>query len=162
MADFLKAFALTLYNEGGYSNDLHDPGGETIYGITHRDHPDLWANGTPTLDQAYKRYFDKYWTPLGLEYIKNQKVAEELFDTGVNMGVRRAVRIAQEALNLLDGSLTVDGLMGPATKSALNDYSDIEALLKVLNGRQFAHYVDIITNSPELKRYFRGWMRRIS
>lgn len=34
MRNFDKAFVELLGNEGSYSNDPHDPGGETMWGIT--------------------------------------------------------------------------------------------------------------------------------
>src|SRR5690242_10944779 len=39
MADFFQAIAYVLQNEGGYSCNPDDPGGETKFGICRRDHP---------------------------------------------------------------------------------------------------------------------------
>jgi len=36
---FLRAVAVVLDHEGGYINDLRDPGGETKWGISKRSYP---------------------------------------------------------------------------------------------------------------------------
>jgi len=160
MAEFLAAFGRVLQAEGGYVNDPHDRGGETKYGISRRQYPteDIY---NLTLDHAAFLYRKDYWEYLELDLVKVQAVAEEIFDTAVNMGPARAVRILQESLNWLGSELVIDGKMGPNTRNALNAYRYPESLLKVLNGVQFDHYQQIVEEDPEMARYFRGWMRRV-
>ena len=38
---FEEAMTFVLHYEGGYVNNPHDPGGETNYGISKRQYPDL-------------------------------------------------------------------------------------------------------------------------
>lgn len=86
-------------SEGGYTNDPHDPGGATNFGITIHDYR-AYINheGTAedvrnmTVEQAGAIYKAKYWDtvngdnlPSGVDYC--------VFDYGVNSGVRRAVHI---------------------------------------------------------------------
>jgi len=153
--EFIRAFGSVLRNEGGLVDDPDDPGGRTIYGLTSRDHADLWADGTPTLDQVAERYLTDYWDKLGLSAVKNAAVREEIFDTAILMGPDRAARIAQEALRDLSIVVAVDGAMGPLTRSALNNYEDQAVLFTVLNGRQLRHLIAI--GNP---KYLRGWIAK--
>ena len=45
-------------------------------------------------------YKSNYWDPIQLDLITSQRVAEEIFDTAVNMGVGTAVKFAYEACGL--------------------------------------------------------------
>jgi lysozyme family protein len=109
MSNFDRAVDVVLFEEGGYVDDPDDPGGETIYGITRRDHPALWANGRPSIDQAKSVYREQYW---------NQVKGDDLpwplclfvFDSAVNQGVSAAIRMMQRALDTAQ-----DGILGPAT-----------------------------------------------
>lgn len=162
MSNFLRAFAQVLIIEDGYVDDPDDKGGETKYGISKASFPNEDIRNL-TLDRAMELYEKCYWKPMCLSQIANQEIAEELFDTAVNMGVKQAVRIAQEAIGLLPfhPGLKVDGVMGPQTLSAINSYRHHRTLLKVLNGLQFEHYRKIVKSHPSQAKFFRGWMRRI-
>lgn len=110
MADFLKAIDKLLFNEGGYVNDSDDRGGETYKGISRKYHKDdaMWDKidsykkqygvGTRAFKNALNKdediannvrdiYKKEYWDKLGLDDVKHQNVAEELFDDAVNRGV---------------------------------------------------------------------------
>lgn len=162
MADFTQAFIKTVGLEGGYVNDPVDPGGETNFGISKRQYPELDIKNL-TLKDAETIYKRDYWDWLSLDQLKHQGVANELFDTGVNAGVLIAGEFIQEAMNLLveDGYLVVDGVVGPITLNAVNKYSFTRALLKTLNGLQFMHYFGIVTDRPKMQKFFRGWLRRV-
>lgn len=112
MSDFDKAFELVVGVEGGYVNDPNDPGGETIYGITRRDHPDLWVGGPPTLAQAKGRYMRDYWAPLSCGDMP-WPLGALVFDAAVNQGVKKAAVTLQKALRVKQ-----DGRIGPVTLAA--------------------------------------------
>ena len=164
MPDFAKAFENLISIEGGYVNDKFDRGGETKFGICKQCYPNLDIKNL-TLENAKRIYRRDYWDRLKLNDIKNQAVAEEIFDTGVNCGSRTAARFLQEALNILNGSggkpLVVDGIIGSKTIRACNQYRYPKALLKAMNGLQFVHYLEIIKRDPEQERFFRGWLTRV-
>lgn len=87
--DFDKALKFILKWEGGYSNDPRDPGGETKFGISKRSYPELDISKL-TLKQAKEIYYKNYWLKAGcneLPFPFNIVV----FDTAVNMGMRRAI-----------------------------------------------------------------------
>jgi lysozyme family protein len=188
MADFEKAYRETMGHEGGYAKDADDLGGETYRGIARKFNPG-WS-GWPKIDKAkrgrgfptsldrdaalqadvaafYKRH---YWDKFQGDAIPNQAIAAELFDTGVNMGIARAVEFLQRALNVLNrneklyADLVPDGLFGPKSLAAIraylkNDKPDL--LLKILNVLQGMHYIDVMTKSPIQEKYARGWFKRV-
>jgi len=160
MASFLSAFAEVLIYEGNYSNDPDDPGGETRYGISKRAFPDEDIANL-TLDRAHDIYMEDYWKPLRCGNIGSQLIANELFEQGVNMGTGTAVMVLQESLNVLGAKLEVDGAIGPQTLEAVNTYRHTDALLKVMQCLQFDYYKKLIERKPKMKKFMRGWLRRI-
>lgn len=64
--NFDKAVAFVLAREGGYSNDPHDPGGETNFGICKRYHPKVDIKNL-TIDGAKAIYRAEYWDPAGCD-----------------------------------------------------------------------------------------------
>lgn len=161
---FDNAFLSTIGFEGGYVNDPDDPGGETKWGISARSYPDvdilnLSKQGARVI---YKR---DYWDKLNLDLIAMPIIAEEIFDTSVNMGRGAAGRIAQKAANFISGRkvLLVDGKIGPATIDCINHWTgeDGTAYHKALNGFQFMRYYEIIQNRPKSAKFAKGWMKRI-
>jgi len=181
MANFNEAFNKTMGHEGGYVNDPDDVGGETYRGIARRYHPhwpgwNLIDDMKPNIDNValdqYVRdfYEDHYWDVNRLDDFDDQDVANEMFDTGVNMGVGRAGRFLQECLNYLNrnGSLfddlVVDGKIGPASMAALNEiesHNDTEILLLMLNVCQGRHYMEYMKKSPTQEKFARGWFKRV-
>lgn len=181
MADFLKAYEHTLKVEGGYSNHGLDKGGETYKGIARNFWP-LWA-GWVVIDQykessqfpknikdsevdpyVQKFYLDNFWNKLSLSSIKDQNVAEEVFDTAVNMGSTTAVKILQEACNLLNNrgklyeELEIDGKIGSKTIGVVNAHPHPKTLFNLLNIMQGARYVDICRKNPSQEVFMRGWL----
>lgn len=181
MADFNEAFELTKNNEGGYVNDPDDLGGETFVGISRRWNPGWhgWIlidqqkdkpgfpnslNTIPALAQmVYSFYKTEYWDRLNGNAIPSQRIANELFDTAVNLSCLGAVRFLQIGLNFLNRDekiypdLLVDGILGKTTLAALNKYlnNDIEDyLLMVMNGEQLHHYVQ-----TGQEKFARGWLK---
>ena len=164
MAEFKKAFNHTLKFESGYSNHPLDRGGKTKYGITKKM---AEANGYYSdmqylsLDRAMEIYYNEFWYPLKLQEIQSQKVANELFDTGVNMGKGIAAKFLQQACNLLtNANLKVDKIIGKKTLGIANAIEE-KLLLKVLNGLQFERYRWIVMIRPSQKVFFKGWIKRI-
>lgn len=161
MADFNIAITKILRYEGGYVNDGNDYGGETNFGISKRRYPHLDIKSL-TVDQAKEIYRRDYWDRLSLDQFRSQAVAGEMLDIAVNMGWCRAARFLQEALNdLVDAGLTVDGLVGPKTVEAANGYRYSQALVTVLNGKQFMHYQQRISEDPTQKKFYRAWLSRV-
>jgi len=98
--DFEKCLPATLAQEGGYSNDAHDPGGMTMYGIIQREY-DLKRRqwGLPTqwvkkigADEYRTIYFTDYWLPYCPKLAGGLDL--EFFDLDVNGGQYRAASAA--------------------------------------------------------------------
>ena len=192
MAKFNEAFEKTAAIEGGYVFDPDDAGGETYKGVSRRFN--LSWKGWAKIDEikranSRKKKFDKvfeqdeslqkevvlfykeaYWDKFWGDAIPVQEIAEELFDTGVNMGVRRAVGFLQQGLNLLNrnqknyNDIFEDGFFGRNTLNGLEAYlkiDDLSYLLKVMNILQGMHYIEYMRKSPTQEKYARGWLKRV-
>lgn len=188
MADFKKAFKHTMHIEGGYVDDPDDAGGETYRGIARRFHPN-WE-GWKIIDGLKKSgnfprclYIDKnlnalheafykqmFWDRFQGDSISVQEIAEEMFDTGVNMNVTRAVKFLQRGLNYLNRNgklfpdMADDGKLGPTTLKNLKLYLEKDSpnmLLKIMNVLQAQHYLNYMSKSPTQEKYCRGWFRRV-
>lgn len=150
MADFNTAYKITLTNEGTYSNDIDDTGGETVCGVSRNNFP-LWAGwaivdkygsslgkGTQVFKQAIQQddvlqglieawYKENFWDKFDLDKLNSQELANEVFDQSVNVGVGQCTKFIQRAINAFNRSyqfgadLLVDGAVGPSTRAKLVD-----------------------------------------
>lgn len=157
MADFKIAVAKTLVHEGGYVNNPNDKGGPTKYGITQADMPGVNIAGI-TSEQATAYYSERYWKPL-YSQINSQLVAEKLFDMGVLLGVKTAVRLLQITLS---NAITIvsDGEFGPETLNAVNQAGD--DLLARYRITLINHFIDIVNHNPGDGVFVQGWVNRVN
>lgn len=162
-SSFDQAFQEVIGLEGGYSFDPDDYGGETNWGISKRSYPEVDIKALK-LTEAKSIYRRDYWNRMRLDDVENREIAAELFEQGVNMGTSIAITNLQKSLNIVDGPVQVDGVIGPQTLSAVNDLTPEEetTLLKCLNGFQFNHYLEIVDNNPRQKKFLVGWLKRIA
>lgn len=175
MANFDDAIAPTLAHEGydAYTNDPVDPGGATKWGISLRflrsDYPDLDIDGDGDLDaddvrlltrsQALEIYRDAFWAPYGFQELRSQVIANKAFDITVNTGPRQAGYIVQRALKACHRPVAVDGIIGPATRHAIND-TDAGRLIVGIRSEQAGFYRTLIAQKPAMAKYRNGWERR--
>ena len=152
MANFNKAFEKVLRFEGGYVNDKSDSGGETKYGISKKAYSGIDIKSL-TLEDAKAIYKKFYWNKIKGNEINNQKIAELIFDTAVNMGVRRAAKLAQKILNVKQ-----DGIIGAITLNTLNNVNE-EVFTKDYKLARIAKYVEI-AKGDKIK-FLRGWIKRV-
>jgi lysozyme family protein len=171
---FETAFARTVRLEGGFGKDPNDKGnwtgGErgigilkgTKYGISAARFPDEDIENL-TLDRAKHLYKVYFWDVMRLDEVRDGKIQEEMFDTGVNCGEGTAVLCAQRAINFLEigTPVTEDGGIGPQTLTYINKWcsKDPEALFKALNGEQYAYYKSL--NGLAFEGYKYGWTKRV-
>ena len=154
MADFHQAVAVVLANEGGYSNNPDDHGGETNFGISKKQYPDCDIK-TLTAASASIIYFRDYWEPYKLGLLGSQAVANKVFDLVVNLGPVPAIRLFQQALGyFLAGPIVADGKLGPRTASFAAEVED-EKLLPEIKARACKFHADL--NQPS---FLLGWLRR--
>ncbi len=122
MADFKIAHKRTAFYEGGYANDPADRGGETWRGIARNIWPHWegwkiidaskndWGAGATfqkkiSVDPALNDLVDifyivNFWGKVRGDEIKDQEIANNLFDAAVNNGDTTAIKMLQEVLNL--------------------------------------------------------------
>jgi uncharacterized protein (TIGR02594 family) len=161
---FEVSLAHVLAMEGGWTDDPHDPGGPTNFGITlatlaaftttvvtAATFPSLKAE-LRTLSPATIRtiYFERYWQPCRAASLP-PPLALMHFDAAVNHGVGGAARLLQQALGV-----TVDGDIGPQTSAAaaslpVSDCLETYAQLRRTRYRRLGHFW----------RFGRGWLARV-
>ncbi len=127
MADFNRAYNRLKQWEGGYQANPNDPGnyngaGELVgtnYGITAKNY-EAWIGRRASIADmknmppmtAAAIFRSKFWDKIKGDQIRNQSVADILFDGVVNHG--KGVKLAQEVLGL-----TADNNFGSQTFAAL-------------------------------------------
>lgn len=163
-----------IETEGRYVNNFDDRGGETNFGITFAV---ARANGytgpmrSMQRETAFKIYLNQYFEDPGFDKVNqiDQLIAEELTDTGVNMGPTTAAKFLQRSLNLLNRQgkdwpdLVVDGKIGRMTLDALQTLlrhrpTGRKVLFKLLNVMQGARYVELAEKDPSQETFMFGWI----
>ncbi len=162
MANFLPAFEAMILNEGGYV--LHevpgDRGGQTYAGIARNAWPQWsgWAQidagMTPSANTVRLFYLERFWQPLRLSDVADQRVAATLFDFAVNAGVKTAATLAQ-----IVAGTTPDGALGPKTLAAINA-ADPEKFLLAYALAKIARYRDIVSRDRTQAKFLLGWINR--
>lgn len=158
--------------EGGFVDDPDDSGGATKYGITEAVARRYGYTGSmrdlPRM-LAYQIYSDQYWHSVNADQLQAmfKPLCNEVVDTAVNVGVIRAGKFLQRALNVLNdnqslyGDVAVDGHIGPATLKALRYYLDHregETLVKALNCLQGSFYIELAERREKDQRFVYGWL----
>jgi len=144
-------------NHRNYSDDPGDSGGPTMCGITHREY-DLWRKGHSlptqdvihiTQDEGYAIYRISYWLP----HCPSLKPGLDLFffDTAVNMGSTRAIKLLQASLGI-----TPDGLWGPVTSRAVAAIKDPVPIIYDEQQRRNAMYESF----GAFHMFGKGWLHR--
>ena len=130
---FEPSFNMTVLKfEGGsrYTNDPTDPGGETRWGLSKRANPDLDIANI-TMNAAKEVYLERYWKPAGCDEMPYPWDAIT-FDTAVNMGVKKALKIKEGAATPADCHL-----------------------------QRIFEYCRIVENNPVMAKYIKGWVNRV-
>jgi lysozyme family protein len=123
---FQACMPFILQEEGGYSNDSHDPGGMTMNGIIQREYDTYRkAHGEPTQwvkNIAPAERDEIYWTSYWMPHCPTLPVGLDLsyFNIAVNGGPTRATSLLQSALNI-----TSDGIWGDNTAAAIAAIDDV-------------------------------------
>jgi len=171
MAEFLPAFAATMKHEGGYANNHADHGGETFSGISrnnwrgwdgwpdidrlkqHADFPACLDHNADLQGKVRMFYQRNFWMPT-MARLDSQELANWLFDKGVNMGVRQAMKLLQRALHV-----DADGIIGPESLARIAA-TDPAALLAACREEARRFYTKLALNDPTQTRFLHGWLAR--
>lgn len=158
MADFKKALKKVLKWEGGFVDDPDDLGGRTNKGVTQRTYNIYYSGDVKDItdEQVEAIYRAGFWKKIGGDDIKDQSVAELLFDYAVNSGVKTAVIKIQKLVEVND-----DGVMGKITLGAINA-KDPKTLFNELWDVRAAYYKAIVAKRPTNQKFLKGWMNRLN
>ncbi|MFZ5653186.1 MAG: glycoside hydrolase family 108 protein [Pseudomonadota bacterium] len=154
---FARAARHLIDAEGGYVDDPADPGGETKFGISKRQYPQLRI-ATLTYDQALAIYRTDYWGHYQCAELP-PALGVFLFDAVVNHQPKVAVRFVQQALRI-----TADGIIGPITLRAARQAAALSSYAEVI-AMAFAYrtdfYHDLVNANPRQERFLLGWFKRL-
>lgn len=164
MADFGPAFERMIHDEGGFqlTNIPGDRGGMTYAGIARNPNPDWpgWALvdrkefGGPLTSMVREFYRQRFWNVVRGDEIRDQAIAETIFNFAVNTGTGVAIKLAQVIVGA-----TPDGGIGPKTVELLNQctaqkFVPSYALAKI--GR----YANICNKDRGQSKFLLGWINR--
>ena len=187
MAQFSISYRKTAGHEGGYANHPSDRGGETYRGIarkrwqdwegwliidrlkTESDFPNNLETDPDLGNLVVKFYHDNFWIAINGDAIQQQEIADELYDTGVNMGTGFAVKILQNSLNILNKNqqlykdIPEDGKIDQQTLGAISAFlgtRKLDLLVKVMNVAQGCKYLNLLQD-PSQEAFALGWFNRV-
>jgi lysozyme family protein len=146
--DFDTAFDRLIGNEGSYSNDPNDAGGETNWGISKRSYPNVDIKNL-TRDGAKAIYKRDFWdvladAPGAIKY--------QVFDFAVNGGLSTAIHKLQAAIGVAD-----DGHWGPVSAAKLAGMDMNDVLLR-FNAQRLRYY----TSCAKWPNFGAGWTNRVA
>lgn len=162
MADFDQAYERTVTNEGGYklTTTPGDRGGMTYAGISRKFHP-TWRGWdfiddkmVPPSQLVRDFYRSEFWDKLNLSQISDQRIAQTIYDFGVNADWRVSAKLAQ-----IVAGVTPDGVIGEKSIQAINaanpdTFHLAFALAKV------RRYAEIVTRDKSQGVFLLGWINR--
>ena len=158
-ADIVDAI---IAREGGFVDDPSDPGGATRYGITiatyaaFKGHPVTAADiETMPMSDAVAIYTKQYIGAPGFDAITDLHIRSVVVDTGVLFGPARAVQFLQGAVGV-----PVNGIMGPATVAAVNNFSDPRAVCNSIAVQRVKYHGARVQAHPEQLHDLGGWLAR--
>ena len=151
---FIKFFKRLMKYEGGYVNDPDDPGGETKFGISKRAYPKLDINNITEVD-AMLIFHRDYYLPLNIQSFVDERIAWQVFDFGVNAGVRRSAKMIQRIVGAFP-----DGVIGEKTLEKINNYSGEYPLHIEFKSERLKYYMMLTEKRTKNMKYLKGWIFR--
>ena len=181
MASLDKSMALLKQVEHSNRNDklLHKNEGEhglTFFGIYECKHPNwkgwyiikrylanepdiekcstILANVSDLTKLVYDFYRREFWNKANLDDIEDQRKADEIFIFGTNVGMKIAIKKAQELVGVV-----IDGDVGPKTIKAINEY-EVEKFDVFYDIEEKEHYDTLCSLNKRLIVNQKGWYNR--
>lgn len=147
---FETAVNRVLGNEGGYVWNISDPGGETKWGISKRQYPNLNIKEL-TKEDAKKIYKQDFWDRIDGDELP-EDVAFQVFDAAVNHGIGNAIRMLQRAIGVVD-----DGHFGPLSHAGVRRLAHVDLVL-LFNAERLNFYTKLST----WPSFGKGWVNRVA
>lgn len=153
---YARAMQQVFADEGGYTNDPHDPGGPTNWGITLSDARQYWKSSATAIDVqdmpkpvAEDIYEKHYATPLRYNDLP-AGVDYAVLDYGINSGIHRSITTLQQIVGV-----PVDGVIGPITLAAVNKMHPADIINGIYNSR-----MQFLMSLHTWMYYKNGWTSR--
>ena len=150
---FNLAMDWIIKTEGGYVNDPTDQGGETKYGISARQYPNL---DIANLTEAWAReiYNRDYWFAFRCDQMP-PAIALFAFDALVNHRPQAAARLLQQSINA-----TADGIIGPGTIKRARR-ADPHTTIRLMALKRLDLYDAIVRSNSSQAKFIDGWRARV-
>ena len=148
--------------EGKFVNDPYDRGGATMAGITLATFRKVFGENKTVedlknmTDEQWHHVFKKYyWDKCKADEIADQSIANMIVDWYWGSGAY-AIKIPQYILGLKQ-----DGIIGPKTLAAINNYKGGAKALFDKLWKERANFYGRIAKGTQ-KRFLRGWLNRLA
>ena len=161
---YLRAFAFTKENEGGFVDNPKDKGGATIYGVSSKWFPEVYQtlidSKPEEVDEVLKAfYYTEFWNDK-YDEIFFEPLAIRLFDLSVNISKKRAVKLLQKTFNDLSTvHIDEDGNFGSGTLRAVNLPPIVHPNFYLSYLRQAEAYYKSL---PDFNVFGKGWLNRLN
>ena len=118
---------------------------------------------------VFNFYRTEFWNKIQGDLLPSQLIADELFESSINLGVPAASEILQRSVDLLNRNISlypdiaVDGIIGNQTLEALKKClaaNGKKLIYNLLNFYQAKHYIEIM-EKDHTQEIFIGWFSRI-
>lgn len=167
MANYKELVPKVLKWEGGWSDDPADKGGATMKGVTlatyvaYRAKKGLSVPSKQDLKNISQNEWNDifknlYWDRWKADTINNQSIANLIVDWVWTSGIY-GIKFPQQVLGV-----TADGIVGPKTISAINNYPNQKELFDKLWDRRKQHFTAIANSRPGNKKFLKGWLNRLN
>lgn len=151
MTTWETAIDFVLREEGGYTVDPNDHGGETNFGISKRRYPNENIKDM-TRERAIELYQRDFWQFCHCDELP-PALAIAMFDAAVNQGERGAIKMLQIALGI-----AVDGVAGSQTITAAHKATGIA---RRFLAQRMARYCRTIMKDPTQEVFAENWSGRL-
>jgi len=169
--DDQRIFNFIMSREGQFSVDH---AGATAWGVSLR-----WLRSLPELvgdldgdgdidaedirhvsqSMAWGFFTDHVFKPMRLEILP-EKLRMACMDTAVNVGGGQCAKIVQRAANRIVGGLSVDGVLGKHTLSAVG-VAGVDEILPVMLIERMHFYKKLVEKSyRKYGEFYAGWINR--
>ena len=160
MANYKLLTPIILKWEGGYAGNI-DGMICTMKGVTLATFRKYFGKNKTCQDlrnitssQWDSVFIQGYWNRWSADKIKSQSIANLLVDWVWASGVY-GIKYPQQVLGV-----TADGVVGPKTIAAINNYPNQKELFQKLWNRRKKHFEAVATGSK--KKFLNGWMNRLN
>lgn len=163
MADYRELVPIIKKWEGGFVNNPNDSGGATNKGVTLSTFRQFYGQSKTVEDlkaltetQWLNIFLTGYWNKLRASEIANQSIANIIVDWGWASGPDTAARKVQKIVGA-----AVDGIVGPQTLQAINNYK-AKSLFDKIKAERITFVENLAKQRPKDQTFLQGWKNRIN